>query len=130
VKKFNTDNTYILEKEADCIHKIWLNLNISDLKIEYPKSTYKYIKDLCAKYNITYTASKQDTDIVTFDEYINDIIPLFLANIDTNVTLNNNYIIYKQSLLKLKYVYLNKNYLTFDQKANMKQKNKLFKLTY
>ncbi len=97
LNNFGISSSYTLQKEADCIHKIWLNLNISDLKIEYPKSTYKYIKDLCAKYNITYIASKEDTDIVTFDEYVNDIIPLFLTNISDNVTLNNNYIIYKQN---------------------------------
>ena len=97
LNNFGISSSYTLQKEADCIHKIWLNLNISDFKIEYPKSTYKYIKELCAKYNITYTASKEDTDIVTFNEYVNNIIPLFLTNIDTNVSLNNNYIIYKKN---------------------------------
>jgi hypothetical protein len=97
LNNFGISSSYTLQKEADCIHKIWLNLNISDLKIEYPKSTYKYIKELCANNNITYTAAKEDNDIVTFNEYVNDIIPLFLTNIDTNVSLNNNYIIYKKS---------------------------------
>lgn len=97
LNNFGISSTYTLQKEADCIHKIWLKMNISDFKIEYPKSTYKYIKELCEKYNITYTASKEDTDIVSFNEYVNDIIPLFLTNINNNVTSNNNYIIYKQN---------------------------------
>jgi len=97
LNNFGISSSYCLQKEADCIHKIWLKLNISDFKIEYPKSTYKYIKDLCKKYNITYTASKEDNDIVTFNEYVNDIIPLFLTNIDNNVKYNNNYIIYKKN---------------------------------
>ena len=94
IKQFGTEGSYTLQKEADCIHKMWLNLNISDFKLEYPKSTYKYIKSLCAKYNINYSASKADDDIVTYNEYITNIIPLFLDNIDNNVTHNNDYIIY------------------------------------
>jgi hypothetical protein len=97
LNNFGISNTYTLQKEADCIHKIWLKINISDLKIEYPKSIYKYIKELCEKYNITYTSSKKDTDIVSFDEYVNDIIPLFLTNINNNVISNNDYIIYKKN---------------------------------
>ena len=94
IKKFNSDNNYILEKEADCIHKIWLNINISDLKIEYPKSTYNNILELCIKYGIFYSANKSPTDIVTYNEYINDIIPLFINQIELEVLRNNNLLIY------------------------------------
>jgi hypothetical protein len=46
ITEFDKEGYYILQKEADCIHKLWLNINISDLKIEYPKSTYKNILEL------------------------------------------------------------------------------------
>lgn len=94
IKDFNMEGTYIIPKEADCVHKMWLRFNISDIKLEYPKSTYKNIRQLCEKYSITYTANKSDDDIITYTEYVNEIIPQFLNKIDISVKDFNNYIDY------------------------------------
>jgi hypothetical protein len=96
ITEFGTEGTYIIPKEGDCVHKMWLTFNISDIKIEYPESTYKNIKDLCNKYSIEYNAEKEDSDIVTYNEYVNDIIPKFITKIDNSVTDYNKYIDYNQ----------------------------------
>jgi hypothetical protein len=94
IKDFNMECTYILPKEADCIHKSWLKFNISDIKIEYPKSTYKNIKELCEKYKISYITNKSDDDIISYNDYKNIIIPKFLDKIEISTNEFNNYIDY------------------------------------
>ncbi len=94
IKDFGMDGTYTLQKDADMVHKMWLNFDISDISIEYEKSTYKNIKNLCNKYSINYITNKKDDDIITYDDYINDIIPKFLDSIENNVNSYNKYIDY------------------------------------
>lgn len=94
VKDFDMEGTYILKKDGDCIHKMWLKIDISDFKLEYPKSTYKNIKELCNKYSIEYVADKEDNDIVSYTEYVNDVIPLFLNKIESSVSDFNKHILY------------------------------------
>ena len=52
IKEFGIDGSYTLQKEADCIHKMWLNINISDIKLQYQEPTYKNIIEILRKYDL------------------------------------------------------------------------------
>lgn len=101
ITDFDKTGHYILQKEADCIHKIWLNFNISDIEFTYGKPTKAYINEICSKYGfqIEYK-SDIDNDIVTPDDYkniINEINDFIKSQVDKNnmlidiIKLNNEY---------------------------------------
>lgn len=51
--EFNTKGQYKLKKEADCVNKMYFEIDISDFKLEYPIATNQNIITLFDKYNIT-----------------------------------------------------------------------------
>ena len=46
ITDFDKDGYYILQKEADCIHKLWLNIDLSDIELSYGKPTREYINSI------------------------------------------------------------------------------------
>ena len=50
--EFNTKGVYKLKKEADCINKMYIEMDISDLKLEYPIATNTNVINLLNKYDI------------------------------------------------------------------------------
>lgn len=99
---FDKEGYYILQKEADCIHKIWLDFNISNLKLSYGTPTREHINEICSKYGFTinYQTDGSNNTIVTPNEYnyIIDEINKFIQNeVDKNnkiidlIILNNEY---------------------------------------
>jgi len=101
---FDKEGYYILQKEADCIHKIWLNFDISNLDLSYGNPTREYINEICAKYGFTinYQTDGSNNTIVTPDDYqyIIDEINNFIQN---EVNENNKFI---------DLIYLNNEYNT------------------
>ena len=99
---FDKEGYYILEKEADCIHKVLLNFNISNLKLSYGTPTREYINEICAKYGFTinYQTNGNNNTIITPEEYnyiINEINLFIKDEVDKNnkiidlIKLNNEY---------------------------------------
>ena len=99
---FDKEGYYILQKEADCIHKIWLNFDISNLKLSYGTPTREYINQICAKYGFTinYQTDASNNTIVTQNDYnyiINEINQFIKNKVNENnkfidfINLNNEY---------------------------------------
>ncbi len=101
IKDFGIEGSYKLEKEADCIHKMWLNLNISDFKFEYPKPTYQFIKDIYAKYKIEYVSMHEPDYIVTYNDYITEVLDNFTKHIDEQTIYNNDVLSLKNTIATL-----------------------------
>jgi len=139
---FDKEGYYILQKEADCIHKIWLNFNISNLKLSYGTPTREYINEICAKYGFTinYQTDGSNNTIVTPEEYnyiIDEINKFIKSQVDENnkfidlILLNNEYNddtnintqktdIIKKFKLKLEALYDSYYNEVFDSSGNVK----------
>jgi len=146
--EFNTKGIYKLKKEADCINKMYIEVDISDLKLEYPIATNTNIINLLNKYDIP-TESLLDYSnnyVYTPTDYDTIIRPIIENKLLDNVTKfnriiydisNNNYIsqkdtddynimvednIYNQSEIKYKlsiqYLYF-KNLITSYTNSNV-----------
>jgi hypothetical protein len=101
--EFNTKGQYILKKEADCVNKMYFEIDIDDFKLEYPLATNQNIITLFDKYNIS---TNEIIDIsknyvYTIDNYNQILLPIIenklLSDVKNfNQTLidlsNNNFI--------------------------------------
>jgi len=93
ITDFDKEGYYILQKEADCIHKLWLNIDLSDIELSYGTPTRDYINQICAKYGFTiqYQTDGSGNTIVTPQDYsyIIDEINTFIGS---EVNKNNSLI--------------------------------------
>ncbi len=101
VKDFGIQGSYKLEKEADCIHKMWLNIKISDFKFELPKPTYKLIEELYVKYNVPYFSLHEPDYIVTYNDYITEVLDNFTTHINQITVYNNDVLSLKDAVATL-----------------------------
>jgi hypothetical protein len=101
ITDFDIAGHYTLQKEADCIHKIWLNFDISDIELSYGNPTKEYINEICSKYGfqIEYDVDMSG-NIVTPNDYnyiINEINQFIESEVDKNnflidvINLDKNY---------------------------------------
>jgi len=95
INDFGIDGQYILQKEGDSIHKMFLNFDISDFVLEYPNPTSHNIQDTLIKYNVS--GIDLSGNIIDNTQYINNILPQILDNVEYNVNENNNYYYYIQN---------------------------------
>jgi len=93
ITDFDKDGYYILQKEADCIHKMWLDIDLSDIELSYGTPTRQYINEICAKYGFTvlYQTDGSNNTIVTPQEY-SYIIDEINSFIGLEVNKNNSLI--------------------------------------
>ena len=76
---FGQNGQYELQKEGDIIHNMYLNINISDFKLQYPLPTITNIQDLLNKYNLDIILDNNTS--ITIDYYNNIIIPQIINNL-------------------------------------------------
>lgn len=90
ITDFDRDGYYILQKEADCIHKLWLNIDLSDIELSYGKPTREYINSICAKYGFTiqYQTDGSGNTLVSPQDY-SYIIDEVNTFIESEVNKNN-----------------------------------------
>ena len=93
ITDFDKEGYYVLQKEADCIHNMWLNIDLSDIELSYGTPTRDYINSICSKYGFTiqYQTDGSGNIIVTPNDYtyIIDEINQF---IESEVNKNNSLI--------------------------------------
>lgn len=100
---FNTKGQYKLKKEADCINKMYFEIDISDLKLEYQLATNQNVITLLNKYDISTTSLLNYSNNYVYNptDYNNIIKPLIENKLLNDVAKfnkvvidisNNNYI--------------------------------------
>lgn len=88
ISDFGQNGQYDLQKEGDLIHKVWLNINISNYLLQYPFPTNENVTEILNKYGLNIDISN---NIVTYNEYQENIIPKILNQINIFVNEFNNY---------------------------------------
>lgn len=105
--KFSSKIKYKFENNGDLILDSYLTFDMPIIKLSKNKPTYIYIKNLLKQIDIDYVYSNKDDDIVTIDEYNNNIITIINDKILDNLNYYNFYV--NQKLL---FVNLNSSLLS------------------
>lgn len=92
VTKFNSYGNYTIEKKGDCVSNMILRVDIGDFNVRYLKPISKNIVDILKKYNIIWQNKINPQVIITHLTYKNTIKPIIYNQIDSYVTIYNNYL--------------------------------------
>jgi len=89
ISDFGENGQYDLQKEGDLIHKVCLNINISNYLLQYPLPTKENITNILLKYGINIDLST--INVINIKYYQTTIIPIILDQLYEYVYQFNNY---------------------------------------
>jgi len=90
VTKYNSTGKYKLEKKADAVSRMTLQIDIGEFDLVYETPTIKNVEAILAKYNISWPNNYPPTTIVSSSMYDNNIKPIIYDTINNKIISYNN----------------------------------------
>jgi hypothetical protein len=90
ITKYNSIGKYKLEKKADAISQMTLQIEIGEFDLVYEQPTVKNITTILAKYSIVWPNQYPATTLISSLIYNNNIKPIIYNAINTDITIYNN----------------------------------------
>ena len=88
--KYNSIGKYKLEKKADAINRMTLQIDIGEFELIYESPTIQNITTILGKYNIIWPNNYPSTYIITELIYQNNIKPIIYNTISKDIYLKRN----------------------------------------
>ncbi len=89
--KFGNVGKYYIEKKGDCISNMLMRIDIGNFNVTYLKPTNKNIKNVLLEFDIIWSNTIPDANIITQNTYKNILKPIIYDAIESRVNIYNTY---------------------------------------